>query len=200
MISDRANKLHFSSIVVDAHCDSITRTMDHQEDLSNETFNGHLDLPRMKMGNVSCQFFSCLVHPKYINEHRVIRRTLGMIDAVKALCLRNPETISLALSASHVRELIASGRKAAVIKLEGGHCIQDDLAVLRQYFDLGVRAMTLAWDNSNNLVDGIMDDPINGGLTLFGKNVIQEMNSMGMLVDVSPVSYTHLTLPTSDLV
>ena len=105
MISDRANKLHFSSIVVDAHCDSITRTMDHQEDLSNETFNGHLDLPRMKMGNVSCQFFSCLVHPKYINEHRVIRRTLGMIDAVKALCLRNPETISLALSASHVREV-----------------------------------------------------------------------------------------------
>ncbi len=188
MISDRANKLHFSSIVVDAHCDSITRTMDHQEDLSNETFNGHLDLPRMKMGNVSCQFFSCLVHPKYINEHRVIRRTLGMIDAVKALCLRNPETISLALSASHVRELIASGRKAAVIKLEGGHCIQDDLAVLRQYFDLGVRAMTLAWDNSNNLVDGIMDDPINGGLTLFGKNVIQEMNSMGMLVDVSHLS------------
>ena len=68
MISDRANKLHFSSIVVDAHCDSITRTMDHQEDLSNETFNGHLDLPRMKMGNVSCQFFSCLVHPKYIRE------------------------------------------------------------------------------------------------------------------------------------
>ena len=188
MISDRANKLHFSSIVVDAHCDSITRTMDHQEDLSNETFNGHLDLPRMKMGNVSCQFFSCLVHPKYINEHRVIRRTLGMIDAVKALCLRNPETISLALSASHVRELIASGRKADVIKLEGGHCIQDDLAVLRQYFDLGVRAMTLAWDNSNNLVDGFMDDPINGGLTLFGKNVIQEMNSMGMLVDVSHLS------------
>ena len=188
MVSDRANELHFSSVVVDAHCDSITRSMDHQEDLSIETAHGHLDLPRMKLGNVSCQFFSCLIHPKYINEHRVIRRTMGMIDSIKTLCLRNPETIELALSARHVRDLVSNGKRAAVIKLEGGHCIQDDLAVLRQYFDLGVRAMTLAWNNSNNWVDGIMDEPINRGLTLFGKDVIQEMNSMGMMVDVSHLS------------
>lgn len=188
MLSRQAKSLHFSSIVVDCHADSIEREVDKGEDLGQATGNGHLDLPRMREGNLGAEFFACFVHPDYIAERRCIRRVLDMADGVKRLCARYPKEIGLARTAADVRRLTGEGKRAAILCVEGGHAIEDSLSVLRTYHELGVRYLTLTWNNNNGWADGSMDTPRHHGMTDFGKGVVKEMNRLGMLVDVSHVS------------
>ncbi len=188
MLSRQAKSLHFSSIVVDCHADSIEREVDKGEDLGKATGKGHLDLPRMKEGNLGAEFFACFVHPDYIAERRCIRRVLDMADGVKQLCARYPEALGLARTAADVRRLADEGKRAAILCVEGGHAIEDSLSVLRTYHELGVRYLTLTWNNNNGWADAGMDRPRHHGLTDFGKAVVKEMNRLGMLVDVSHVS------------
>lgn len=188
MVSERASKLHYSSIIVDTHSDSIDRAVDRGEDLGRETGQGFMDLPRMRRGNLTAQFFACFVDPKYIAERKSIQRVLDMADAVKQLCAQNPLEIGLARTASDVRRLSAEGKRSAILCVEGGHAIEDDLAVLRQFHELGVRYMTLTWHNTNNWADGILDEARHNGLTDFGREVVREMNRLGMMVDVSHAS------------
>lgn len=188
MISPRAREIHFSSIVVDCHADSIGRVVDHGEDLGQDTGRGHLDLPRMRVGNLGAEFFACFVHPDQIPQRRCIQRALDMIDAVKRMCAQYPEEIELARGAGEVRRIVAAGKRAAILCVEGGHAIEDDLAVLRQFYELGVRYMTLTWNNTNGWADGSRDEPRHHGLTDFGREVVREMNRLGMLVDVSHAS------------
>ena len=188
MISERASRLHYSSIIVDTHSDSIDRTVDHGEDLGRETVRGHMDLPRMKKGNLTASFFACFVDPKYISQGRSIQRVLDMADAVKQLCIQYPGEIEIARTADDVRRLASAGKRSAILCIEGGHAIEDDLAVLRQFHELGVRYMTLTWNNTNNWADGILAKPRHNGLTDFGRQVVREMNRLGMMVDISHVS------------
>ena len=188
MISDKASKLHFSSIVVDTHSDSLGRVVQSGEDLGQETGTGHMDLPRMKAGNQTAQFFAAYIDPKYLEDGSSVKRVLRYIDAMKALCEKYPSEIELARSAKDIRRIVGSGKLAGILCLEGGHAIEDDLAVLRQFYELGVRYMTLTHNNTNNWADGVLDEPRHNGLTDFGRDVVREMNRIGMMVDISHVS------------
>ena len=188
MVSDRASKLHFSSLIVDTHSDSLGRAVDDGDDLGAETGKGHMDLPRMRRGNMMAQFFACYAAPEHIPGGKAIQRTLQFVDAMNRLCAGYPDDIELARTAADVRRVTGKDKIAGILCVEGGHSIEDDLAVLRVYHDLGVRYMTLTWNNTNNWADGVLDDPRHDGLTDFGREVVLEMNRLGIMVDISHVA------------
>ncbi|MDP6063556.1 MAG: dipeptidase [SAR202 cluster bacterium] len=188
MIGDRTSKLHFSSIVVDTHSDSLGRVVKSGEDLGQETGTGHMDLPRMRAGNVTAQFFAAYIDPKYLDDGTAVKRVLRYVDALKVLCEKYQSEIELARTAKDVRRIVASGKLAGILCLEGGHAIEDDLAVLRQFHELGIRYMTLTHNNTNNWADGVLGEPRHDGLTDFGRDVVKEMDRIGMMVDISHVS------------
>ena len=210
-LKDKARKLHFDSIVVDTHADTISRMIDppnnthgiHDDpdrardhfpiedqgvDISKRLEDGHLDLPRIFEGGLSVQWWSCFVYSGYIAKKETIDRSLVLIDALKRFEKMHPEQIGLALTAEDCREMVKQGKHAVVPCIEGGHAINDNLAVLRQYWDLGVRYITLTHFNTNNWADSSTDASKNNGLSLFGVEVVKEMNKLGMVVDVSHVS------------
>lgn len=184
-LADEAQRIHFSSIVIDTHVDTVVRWIDLDEDLGTETGRGYNDLPAMQAGNLTAAFYACCVGFNHVAEGTAVRRALDMIDGVKEMCRRYPDVISVARSAADVRAAAADGRLAAVIAIEGGHAISDDLAVLRQFFELGVRYMSLTHFNTHNWADSATDAVKNGGLSAFGRDVIAEMNRLGMIIDVS---------------
>ena len=210
-LKDKARKLHFNSLVVDTHADTISRMVDptnnthgiHDDpdrgrdhhpiedqgvDISKRLEDGHLDLPRIFEGGLGVQWWSCFVYSGYIAKKETIDRSLVLIDALKRFEKMHPEQIGLALTAEECREMVKQGKHAVVPCIEGGHAINDNLAVLRQYWDLGVRYITLTHFNTNNWADSSTDAAKNNGLSLFGVEVVKEMNKLGMVVDVSHVS------------
>lgn len=187
-ISDEARRLHDSAIVIDTHVDTVVRWIDLDEDLGTETGNGYMDLPLMKQGNLTASFFACCVGFHHVAEGTAIRRCLDMIDGVKEICSAYPDEIEVALSAQDVRRIAGAGKRAAIIAIEGGHAIDDDMRVLRQFFDLGVRYMSLTHFNTHNWADSATDVARHDGLSEFGRDVVKEMNRLGMMVDVSHAS------------
>ena len=188
MIAERARRLHAEAIVVDGHADTISRFLDDGEDLGVETNKGHIDLPRMARGGLDCQFMSCWVEPKYVERKQAALRALRMIDAVKRWIGAHPERIALARTAKDVRRAVAAGKVSGVLCIEGGHAIEDDLALLRVFHELGVRYMTLTWNNSTSWAHAARAAGPDTGLSAFGRDVVREMNRLGMLVDLSHVS------------
>lgn len=182
-----ARALHFDALVVDGHADTVSRTLDEGYDLTGRVPQAHIDLPSMFEGGLDAQFFAAFVHPRYLEGNRAIQRALDMIDALKRLCAASDGKLQVARSAAEVERLNAAGRKACILCIEGGHAIADDIAVLRMFHELGVRYMTLTWNNSNAWADGCGEEPRHGGLTAFGREVVREMNRIGMIVDVSHV-------------
>ncbi len=187
-ISDEARRIHDSAIVIDTHVDTVVRWLDLDEDLGVATGNGYMDLPLMKEGNLTATFFACCVGFHHVAEGTAIRRCIDMIDGVKEICRTYPDEIEVAMSAADVRRLAEVGKLAAIIAIEGGHAIGDDLRVLRQYFDLGVRYMSLTHFNTHNWADSATDAARHDGLSAFGREVVGEMNRLGMMVDVSHAS------------
>jgi len=150
------------------------------------------DLARLRAGGVDAQFFSIFVDPSYVPRDpseagRAKARALAMIEVVLEQARRHPQEIELATSASDVRRIAGAGRIAALMGLEGGHAIEDDLANLRHFARLGVRYVGLTWNNANSWADSCYEQP-HGGLTDFGREVVLEMNRLGVVVDVSHVS------------
>ena len=188
MVSERARKLHFSSIVVDTHSDSLARAVDDGEDLGRATGRGHMDLPRMRAGHQTAQFFAAYVHPRYLASGTAVHRVLRYTDAMRQLCDAYPSEIELARTAGDVRCIVGAGKLAGILCLEGGHAIVDDLSVLREFHQLGIRYMTLTHNNTSNWADGILDKPRHDGLTDFGRDVVREMNRLGIMVDISHVA------------
>ncbi len=187
-MTDRALELHREAIVVDGHADTIGRSLDDGEDLGTETGKGHLDLPRMVRGGLDAQFMSCWVEPKYVDRKESATRALRMIDAVKQWIAKYPDRIALARGAADVRRAVAAGKVCGILCIEGGHAIQDDLGLLRSFAELGVRYMTLTWNNSLSWAEAARDPGKVKGLTDFGRQVVREMNRLGILVDLSHVS------------
>jgi membrane dipeptidase len=188
--------LHQSAIVVDTHADTTGRFLDEHFDPSNDAGFGHWDLARAKKGNLGAEFFSIWVDPdKFKGQY--VQRALDMIDSVYQTVAQHPNEMVMAYSAEDIRKARTAPHKriAALLGLEGGHPIEGDLGLLRDYYRLGVRYMTLTWANSLDWAqssgdykkdaNGIIIDP---GMTDYGKSVVQEMNRLGMMVDISHVS------------
>jgi len=179
--------LYAQNIGMDSHIDTAQRVLIDRADLTQRSPIGHVDIPRLKEGGVNAPFFALWV-PTYYRGSEAIRRTLDLRDAMQRLFDTHPEQIALALTAADVERITKNGRIAAILTIEGGHQIDNDLAVLRMYQRLGIRAMTLTHFRNTEWADSSTDKPAHNGLTGFGKEVVKEMNRLGMIVDVSHVS------------
>jgi membrane dipeptidase len=186
-ISARARKLHFSSIVVDTHDDTTQRFLDGKFDLGPRDARGSIDIPRMKEGGLSAIFFSIWM-PSKVTGPEAVKRALVQIDAVREQVRKHPGDLVLATTAEEVRGAHKQGKIAALMGVEGGHMIASDLGVLRSYAALGVRYMTLTHSGNDEWADSSTDTPAHNGLTDFGKDVVREMNRLGVIVDISHVS------------
>ena len=209
-----AERIHREAIVVDGHNDVTTWILDFGYDLGmngadpakrraelywilgrllprprGDQLRTHTDLERLKAGGVDAQFFSIFAHPRYAKAPGGTKgRAFEMIDALEEQIRRHSNDLELAISADDVRRISRGGKIAVLMGLEGGHAIEDDLVSLRQFRGRGVRYMTLTWSNTNGWADSSSDDPRHGGLTEFGREVVREMNRLGMIVDVSHAS------------
>jgi membrane dipeptidase len=186
-ISEKARKLHFSSIVVDTHDDTTQRFLDGKFDLGTGSATGSIDIPRMRQGNLSAIFFSIWM-PSKVTGPEAVNRALVQIDAVREQVRKHSNDMVLATTAAEVREARKQGKIAALMGVEGGHMINANLGVLRSYAALGVRYMTLTHSGNDEWADSSTDKPVHNGLTDFGKDVVREMNRLGVIVDISHVS------------
>ncbi len=182
-----AQRLKSSLLGIDTHIDTIQRVLVGHVDLGQRLPDGQIDLPRLQEGGMHAPFFALWV-PTYFKGAEAVRRTLDLRDAMQSVFDRYPDRIQLATTAADLERIVKSGKIAAVLTLEGGHQIADDLAVLRMYQRMGIRAMTLTHFRNNNWADSSTDKPRHNGLTDFGKQVVREMNRIGMIVDISHVS------------
>jgi membrane dipeptidase len=185
----RALQIHRRAIVIDTHNDVTTPMTNDDFDLSGTPPTPYrTNIERMKKGGLTAEFFSLYVKPWYVEHGGSARRTLDMIDSVYRAVERHPRDLMFATSVADIRRAKASGKIAALMGIEGGHAIEDSLPTLREFYRLGVRYMTLTWNNTNNWADAGRGEKKHNGLSDFGKEVVREMNRLGMLVDVSHVS------------
>ena len=188
---------------IDTHIDTAQRVLIGHVDLGQRLSTGQVDIPRLKEGGMHAPFFALWV-PTYYKGAEAVRRTLDLRDAMQSVFDRYPDQIEMATTAGDLERIAKSGKIAAVLTLEGGHQIADDLAVLRMYQRMGIRAMTLTHFRNNNWADSSTDKPQHNGLTDFGKQVVREMNRIGMIVDISHVSdktfYDTLAVTTKPVI
>jgi membrane dipeptidase len=193
-VSPRARQIHESAIIVDTHADTPQRFLDENYDIGNTDPKdpGHISLDKARAGNLGAEFFSIWVEPK-TNEGHFAQHTLDLIDSVYLQAARHPDRMMMAFSVDDIERAHKQRKLAALMGVEGGHSIENDIHLLRDFYRLGVRYMTLSWSNTNEWADssGDIDDPKvqhHNGLTEFGKEVVLEMNRLGMLVDISHVA------------
>src|ERR1700756_4449259 len=186
-ISEKAKKLHFSSNVVDTHDDTTQRLLDPKFDLGVRHSDGSIDIPRMREGGLSAIFFSIWISGT-ITGPEAVKQAMDQIDVVRKLPVRYPKDIALARTADDVRRIHGDGKIAALMGVEGGHMIDNDLGVLRDFARLGVRYMTLTHMLDTDWADSSTGKYTQNGLTDFGKQLVHEMNRMGIMVDISHVS------------
>jgi membrane dipeptidase len=183
----RARRIHLEAIGIDSHIDTVQRVLNAKEDISQHTGKGHVDLPRLSEAGMRAPFFALYV-PTYYKGSEAVRRLLQVRDAMQSVFDAHPEQIELATTAADVERIVKAGKISALLTIESGHAIADDLAVLRMYHRLGVRSMTLTHFRNTNWADSSTDKPQHNGLTDFGRQVVREMNRIGMIVDISHVS------------
>ncbi|MBF7083052.1 dipeptidase [Desulfallas sp. Bu1-1] len=169
--------------VVDGHCDTLTALTAQKRSLGERSDRGQLDLPRMFSGGLNVQFFAAFISPRY--KDMALKKCLQLIDQFYAELNANKEVIELALHAGDIRRITGSGKIAALLSIEGGESLTGDISILRILYRLGVRSLTLTWNGRNELGDGVGEGETGGGLSLFGRLVVREMNSLGMLIDIS---------------
>ncbi|HEY2964592.1 MAG TPA: dipeptidase [Pyrinomonadaceae bacterium] len=185
----RALAIHRRAIVIDTHNDVTTPMTNDDFDLGGTPPTPYrTNISRMKEGGLTAEFFSLYVKPWYVQHGGSARRTLDMIDSVYRAVERHPRDLMLATSVADIRRAKRLNKIAALMGIEGGHAIEDSLPTLREFYRLGVRYMTLTWNNTNNWADAGRGEKKHGGLSDFGREVVREMNRLGMLVDVSHVS------------
>jgi len=186
-------QVHRSALVIDTHADTPQRFVDEHFDLADPLRGGNLNLDSIRKGNLGAEFFSIWVEPT-LYKGQYAHRALELIDSVKQQAARHPDKIIFVATPAGIEYAHRTHKLAALMGIEGGHAIEDSLPLLRQYYALGVRYMTLTWNNSNGWADSsgdIGDKTVphtKEGLTEFGKDVVYEMNRLGMMVDISHVS------------
>lgn len=183
----RAMELHRSYPLVDGHADSILMVLDGKRTLVDGSDLGHIDWPRAKAAGVTCTVQAMWPSPA---QYPVAPKRVG--EAIDAMLqqIAAGEGVRLALRAQDIREAHTKGELAVLINMEGAEAIQGSLGLLRNYYRLGVRMMGLVWNHRNEVADGAGEEGSGGGLTKFGREVVREMNRLGMLIDLS-----HITAP-----
>jgi membrane dipeptidase len=188
--------LHAKALVIDMHADTPQRFVDEGWNLSDPLGDGlsagMINLDAARAGNLAAEFFAIWVEPKQWHG-RYAYRTLQLIDGVYEQLRKHPSQLRLGLTPDDILQAHADSVFCILMGIEGGHSIENNLGLLRQYYRLGVRYMTLTWSNTNEWADssGDLDEATithHGGLTDFGRQVVREMNRLGMMVDVSHVS------------
>ncbi|MBP2071782.1 dipeptidase [Thermoanaerobacterium butyriciformans] len=167
---------------VDFHCDTLYLIEKDGRDITKQNDKGHIDLVRLEEGMVHLQVFATFVEPEFMRKDAAAK-TLKMIDKLYQT-MEKTNKIKLILNGKDIDEAKDKNILGALLSIEGGEALEGDLSLLRMFYKLGVRAMTLTWSLRNDLGDGILGSD-NYGLTAFGKDVIKEMNRLGMIVDVS---------------
>jgi membrane dipeptidase len=194
VISEEARAVHRDALLIDGHNDLpyALREKDGPSfrniDLSKPQPRFHTDIPRLRAGNVGAQFWSAYVPAGTAKKGVAVTMTLEQIDLIHQLAARYPDTFQWADGTADIRRARKAGKIACLIGVEGGHSIDNSLGVLRDYYRLGVRYMTLTHSESLDWADSCSDAPKAHGLSPFGEDVVREMNRLGMLVDLSHVS------------
>jgi membrane dipeptidase len=191
-VSPEARRIQDSALVIDTHADTPGRFTDENFNPSNDAGKGHWDLSKVKQANLGAEFFSIWVDPKKY-QGKYVQRALDMIDSVYETTREHPDRMMMAYSVADIERAHREHKLASLMGLEGGHSIDNDVRILRDYYRLGIRYMTLSWANTNEWADSSgdidkSDVQHHNGLTDFGKQVVLEMNRLGMLVDVSHVA------------
>ena len=186
----QALKIQRGAIVIDSHNDVTTPMTSSDYDIGNPPAGTpyRTSLATMQAGGLTAEFFSLYIKPSYATKGGAARRTLEMIEAVQRAVERYPNQLAFATTPEEIRRAKKEGKIACLMGIEGGHAIENSLATLRVFARLGVRYMTLTWNNDNDWADAGRGKKTHNGLTDFGKEVVREMNRVGMLVDVSHVS------------
>jgi membrane dipeptidase len=194
IVSAKARALHDSAIVVDTHADTPQRFLDEGFDIGSTDPHdiGDISLEKARRGNLGAEFFSIWVEPE-TNQGHYAQHTFDLIDSVYEQAARHPDRMMMAFSVADIERAHREHKLAALMGIEGGHSIENDMHLLRDYYRLGVRYMTLSWSNTNEWADSsgdINDEKIqhHNGLTDFGMQVVREMNRLGMMVDISHVA------------
>lgn len=190
----RATEILAEAPVIDGHNDlpwalreQVRYDLDQRDIAKDQSEHLHTDLARLRAGGVGGQFWSVYV-PVELAKDDAVSATLEQIDCVRALVERYPDTLRLARTAAEIEQARTAGRIASLMGAEGGHSINNSLATLRAFHELGVRYMTLTHNDNTDWADSATDEPKHNGLTAFGVEVVREMNRLGMLVDLSHVA------------
>jgi len=188
----RARRIQSEVIGVDSHIDTLQRVLMEKVDIGNVCLMARWTCRVCARRHARAVF--ALWVPTFYKGAEAIRRMLDLRDAVQSVFDRYPGEIELATTAADVERIVRAHKIAAILTLESGHEIDDDLAVLRMFHRLGIRSMTLTHFRNNNWADSSTDKPQHNGLTEFGKDVVREMNRIGMIVDISHVSDKTFTI------
>ncbi len=175
------------AVTVDTHADTPSEYMAHPFDLSAWNKSGQFDYARMKAGGLDAEFFAAYVPAKYANKGAAAY-CMKIMETIHEMVDRYPSLVRFATSPAEIRSAVHDGKRAILIGIEGGHAIEDSIEVLRAFHRFGARYMTLTHVNTNNWADSSGDEEKHNGLTAFGREVVLEMNRLGMMVDVSHVS------------
>jgi len=193
-LTNEAQRIHRDAILVDGHNDLPWQYREKKDlsfssiDIAKPQPRLHTDIPRLRKGGMGAQFWSAYVPASTMKDHTAVKMTLEQIDVIHRFVKRYPDTFEMASTVADIERIHKEGKIASMIGVEGGHSIDNSLGVLRMYYDLGVRYMTLTHSETLDWADSATDEPKHHGLTEFGRNVVREMNRLGMLVDLSHVS------------
>jgi len=184
-----AKQVHQKAIIFDAHCDTLLDIVSHKRSLGDRSSIGHLDIPRLKEGGINIQIFAAFIDDIY-KPDRALKRTIQIFDSFYQELEKNNDEISLVTKYNQIEKVNNAGKLAAILSIEGGEALEGDLGVLRVLYKLGVRLITLTWNQRNQIADGVSESRTASSLTEFGLKVVEEMNKLGMLIDVSHISET----------
>ncbi|MFN2383164.1 MAG: dipeptidase [Gemmatimonadota bacterium] len=175
---------HDGALVVDGHMDTPLRLLDEGADFYARGADGHADLPRLRSGGVDAVFFAAFVDPAFAPDGARARAE-GLLAIIRGTADAHPEAVGFATSAADVRQLAAEGRLALLAGIENGQALEGRVENAAHFYALGVRYLTLTWMNSNEWGDAAGDAPLHGGLSPAGRDLIAEMNRLGMLIDLA---------------
>lgn len=192
----KALKLHKKAIVVDGHNDVTSPMVDEDFDLSTNSVGKyhrdgdpfHTDIARLKNGGITGEFFSIYVSGSTLRAGGAMRRAMDLIDATYREAERNPGDLTMCTTAAEIRRAKKAKKVCVLMGIEGGYAIENSLYALRNFYRLGIRYMTLTHNVTHDWADSHVTEPKHGGLNEFGREVVKEMNRLGMLVDISHVS------------
>ncbi len=193
---EKALKIHRKAIIIDGHNDIPSPLVDEDFNLATDSVGKfhkdgdpfHTDLARFKKSGITGEFFSIYVSGSTLKTGGAMRRAMDMIDATMREVERHPNELMFCSTAAQIRQAKKQNKVCALMGIEGGYVIENSLFALRNFYRLGIRYMTLTHNVSHDWADAHRDEPKNNGLSEFGKEVVREMNRLGMLVDISHVS------------